>query len=207
MFKVETPRIDDLPSLKQLRRSTIIAVAAAITMLITVVLPAEYGIDPTGIGRSIGLTEMGEIKTELRNEAEQDHRLPAANGEQSSVLQSILGLLVSSAQAEAIDNWDNEIEFALAPGETYEVKLTMNAGDRASYLMTVTGGRVNFDLHGHGNGQSVTYEKGRGSHGTEGEFVAAFPGGHGWFWRNRDKQEVTVGLKLKGNYSDLKQGR
>lgn len=207
MFKVETPEMDDLPSPKQLRRSTIIAVVGALAILVAVVLPAEYGIDPTGIGRSIGLTEMGEIKTELRNEAEQDHRLPAANGEQSSVLQSILGLLVSSAQAEATDNWDNEIKFALAPGETYEVKLTMNAGDRASYLMTVTGGRVNFDLHGHGNGQSVTYEKGRGSDGTEGEFVAAFPGGHGWFWRNRDKQDVTVVLKLKGNYSDLRQGR
>ncbi len=207
MFKVETPEMDDLPSPKQLRRSTIIAVVGALAILVAVVLPAEYGIDPTGIGRSIGLTEMGEIKTELRNEAEQDHRLPAANGEQSSVLQSILGLLVSSAQAEATENWDNEIEFALAPSETYEVKLTMNAGDRASYLMTVTGGRVNFDLHGHGNGQSITYEKGRGSAGTEGEFIAAFPGGHGWFWRNRDKQDVTVVLKLKGNYSDLRQGR
>lgn len=207
MFKVETPEMDDLPSPKQIRRSTILAVAGALAILVAVVLPAEYGIDPTGIGRSIGLTEMGEIKTELRNEAEQDHRQPATNGEQSSIFRSILGVLVSSAQAEETDTWNNEIKFALAPGETYEVKLTMNAGDRASYLMTVTGGRVNFDLHGHGNGQSITYEKGRGSAGTEGEFVAAFPGGHGWFWRNRDKQDVTVVLKLKGNYSDLRQGR
>ena len=44
--------------------------AAAIT--IAVVLPAERGIDPTGIGAALGLTEMGEIKMELAREAEAD---------------------------------------------------------------------------------------------------------------------------------------
>ena len=33
------------------------------------VLPAEYGIDPTGVGRALGLTQMGEIKVQLAEEA------------------------------------------------------------------------------------------------------------------------------------------
>ncbi|WP_306345509.1 hypothetical protein [Tropicibacter naphthalenivorans] len=47
-------------------------------------------------------------------------------------------------------------------------------------------------LHGHGGGQNATYEKGRGSTGAEGPLVAAFDGSHGWFFRNRDKTDVTA---------------
>src|SRR3546814_17950651 len=42
-----------------------------------VVLPSEYGIDPTGIGRVIGLTEMGAIKMQLAEEAAADAALDA----------------------------------------------------------------------------------------------------------------------------------
>ena len=80
----------------------------------------------------------------------------------------------------------------------------MKKGDVAIYQMIVEGGRVNFDLHAHADGKAVTYEKGRGSTGTEGEIVAAFDGNHGWFWRNRDKTALTVNLKLRGAYSALK---
>jgi hypothetical protein len=38
-------------------------------LLVTVVLPAEYGVDPTGIGRVLGLTQMGVIKARLAAEA------------------------------------------------------------------------------------------------------------------------------------------
>lgn len=35
----------------------------------------------------------------------------------------------------------------------------MARGDVVEYRMIVEGGRVNFDLHGHGGGQSATCEK------------------------------------------------
>ena len=70
--------------------------------------------------------------------------------------------------------------------------------------MIVEGGRVNFDLHGHGSGKSGTYEKGRGSQGSKGEFRAAFDGEHGWFWRNRDKVPVTVKIQVTGDYTEVK---
>jgi hypothetical protein len=57
---------------RKLLRSTLIALAVAVLLLVTVVLPAEYGIDPTGAGRVLGLTRMGEIKTRLAKEAAAD---------------------------------------------------------------------------------------------------------------------------------------
>lgn len=45
---------------------------------------------------------------------------------------------------------------------------------------------MNFDTHGDGNGNSMSYEKGQGVPEDEGELVAAFTGNHGWFFRNRN---------------------
>ena len=64
--------------------------------------------------------------------------------------------------------------------------------------------RQGFDLHGHGGGQSVTYEKGRGSTGADGEIVADFDGEHGWFWRNRDSEPATVTVQVVGEYAEVK---
>ena len=72
MFNSQMPRLEDLPSSNQLVRSTLIAAATAGALLVTVVLPSEYAIDPTGVGRVLGLTEMGEIKMQLADEAAAD---------------------------------------------------------------------------------------------------------------------------------------
>ncbi len=204
MFNAVKPSLEELPSSAQLFKSTIVAAVSAIVILVAAVLPAEYGIDPTGAGRAIGLTEMGEIKSQLAEEAEQDRQMLDAQDDQSSLIDSILGLFVGAAHAQTVEAWRDEISFTLAPGESAEWKLVMTTGQTAEYRMTVEGGRVNFDLHGHGSGQSVTYERGRGSIGSEGGILASFDGEHGWFWRNRDKQDVTVTVLLKGEYSALK---
>src|SRR5687768_1490644 len=78
MYNSDLPTREELPSSKQLLRSTIIAALVATLLLVTVVLPSEYGIDPTGIGRVIGLTKMGEIKTQLAAEAENDRASKAS---------------------------------------------------------------------------------------------------------------------------------
>jgi hypothetical protein len=215
MFNAEKPSLDELPTSAQLIRSTAIAAASAAVILVTVVLPAEYDIDPTGIGGVLGLAEMGEIKSQLAAEAEAD-RIKAleeegapVTQEQSSLMNDIFSVFVGAAYAEEVvsepaDEWRDEITFTLAPGESAEWKLAMEEGQTAEYVMVVDGGRVNFDLHGHGSGQSETYEKGRGSTGEEGEITAGFAGEHGWFWRNRDKTEVTVTVQVRGEYDEFK---
>ena len=70
MYNEKIPHEKDLPSSKQLIISTLIALSVASVLLITTILPAEYGVDPTGIGKHLGLTQMGEIKTQLKEEAD-----------------------------------------------------------------------------------------------------------------------------------------
>lgn len=200
MFNAKRPSLEELPSSAQLLRSTIIAAASAGVILVAVVLPAEYGIDPTGVGRVLGLTEMGEIKRDLADEAEQDR---AIHGDDQSfnLLDPVLGLFITTAYAQ--EAWRDEVSFTLAPGDYTEVKLVMAEGDGAEYAWVAEGGRINFDLHAHGDGQSVDYERGRGETSGEGSFQAPFAGEHGWFWRNRDDADVTITLQLRGDYSEL----
>ncbi|HAG46683.1 MAG: transmembrane anchor protein [Alphaproteobacteria bacterium] len=201
MFNAEKPNLEELPSSAQLIRSTVIAAIGAAVILIAVVLPAEYGIDPTGAGRVLGLTEMGEIKQELADEAEQDQMTHDEPEQSSSLLNEVFGLFVGTAHAQ--EAWTDTITFTLAPDAYTEIKLVMDEGAVAEYAWVAEGGRINFDLHAHGNGQSVDYDRGRGETSGEGSIDAPFAGEHGWFWRNRDSSAVTITLQLRGNYGDI----
>jgi hypothetical protein len=205
MFNAKKPSLEELPSSAQLLRSTIIAAISAVVILVTVVLPAEYGIDPTGAGRVLGLTEMGEIKQELAEEEERDRAIHGGTDKSSRLLDAIFGLFVSTAHAQ--EAWRDEVTFTLAPGASAEIKLVMQAGMTAEYSWVATGGRINFDLHAHGAGQSIDYDRGRGATSGEGSIKAPFAGEHGWFWRNRDNADVTVTLQLRGDYSEVVQTR
>jgi len=88
MYNSDTPLHVELPSSRQLQRSTILAALSAAVLLATVVLPAEYGIDPTGIGRVLRLTEMGKTKMQLAAEAAND---AAADAKQSEVKSKVAG--------------------------------------------------------------------------------------------------------------------
>ena len=211
MYNSNIPTQAELPTSRQLLRATIIAIVSAITILVTVVLPAEYNIDPTGIGRALGLAEMGEIKQQLSEEAEQDRllkqqpELPKASDQESSLGQRLLGLFISSAHAQQTTAARTDtLTLTLKPGEGTEVKLVMLSGAKVNFAWTVEGGVVNFDMHGDGGGNEVSYEKGRAVPGAEGVLEASFDGNHGWFWRNRGKADVVITLKTEGDYSDIK---
>jgi hypothetical protein len=60
-----------------LLKSTMLAALIAGAILTTVVLPAEYGVDPTRVGAMLGLKEMGEIKMRLAKE-DAEHETEAA---------------------------------------------------------------------------------------------------------------------------------
>jgi hypothetical protein len=65
---MDRPAAGQLPSPQRLRRSAVIAVVLAIVIGVCVVLPAELGVDPTGVGQLVGLKEMGEFKVEAARE-------------------------------------------------------------------------------------------------------------------------------------------
>ncbi len=200
MYNAPQPKLEDLPTNKQLGRMSIIAVIGAAFIGICAYLPAEYGVDPTGIGTVLGLTEMGEIKQELEAEAEAD-RLLHGEQEESSFIDRVLGSFISTAHAQ--EAWQDEIVFTLEPGAFTEIKATMEEGATLTYAWVAEGGRINFDLHAHAGGQDVIYERGRGQTEGEGSFETPFAGDHGWFWRNRDDEAITVTLQLRGEYTAI----
>ncbi|TAH12321.1 MAG: transmembrane anchor protein [Curvibacter sp.] len=218
MYNTDIPSRAELPSTRQLIRSTLIAAVSAVVLLYTVVLPSEYGVDPTGIGRTLGLTEMGEIKTRLVKEAAVDAAATqASNSEPTEASAAAEPPKVAPATSPMADkaaaqstsasqssSWRDEMTFTLSPGQGTEVKLKLKEGEKAQFSWSVKGGVVNFDTHGDSMGRSVSYEKGRGVASDDGELVAAFTGNHGWFWRNRGEVDVTVTLQTGGAYSDIK---
>ena len=200
MYNSDMPSRAEQPSTRQLIRSTLIAAVSALVLLFTVVLPSEYGVDPSGIGRALGLTEMGEIKTRLAREAAKDATATQAPHSEPAAAKAA----ASNAGASNGPAWRDEITFTLTPGQGTEVKLKMMEGDKAQYAWSVQGGVLNFDTHGDGTGRSVSYVKGRRVANDEGELIAAFTGNHGWYWRNRGEANVTVLLRTGGAYSDIK---
>jgi hypothetical protein len=211
MFNTRKPSADELSSTGRLLRSTAIAAAMAAVILFAAVLPAEYGVDPTGVGRMIGLTEMGETKMRLaRDAATEEAAGTAPFGSKSAALVAAAPAppTVAAPVAPAAAGKTDEVAVTLKPGQAAEIKVETRKGARIKYRWTANGGRVNFDTHGdpynaprsfyHG------YGKGRGAEADEGVLEAAFDGFHGWFWRNRTKDTVTVTLRVEGDYFAVK---
>lgn len=191
MYNTDVPSRNELPSTAKLVRSTIIAAIVALVLLVTVVMPAEYALDPTGAGRLLGLTEMGEIKEQLAEEAAADEAAqmvpvqPSGEEPASRPVEPVSEATVAAeAEAEveaepeaeepaptpvAESQWEDEVRVVLTPGEGTEFKLTMDEGATARFSWVSEGGPINYDTHGDGSGQSISYEKGRGVPEDEGE--------------------------------------
>ena len=203
MYNANKPDASELPSTGQLLKSTGIAVAVASALLVTVVLPAEYGVDPTGVGSLLGLTEMGRIKMQLAAEAEAEEAgLQPAPAASPAVAATPTGAATPATPAPGVRT--DETVITLAPDQGAEIKLVMAAGARVDFTWTSSGGAVNFDTHADRPGTPY-HGYGKGSERrVEGELVAAFTGSHGWFWRNRTGEPVTITLQTTGAYTEVK---
>ena len=211
MFNTPLPTVNELPSTRKLVRSTVIALLTAVGLLVTVVMPSEYAIDPTGVGRSLGLTQMGELKIILAQEAMADAAppQPAAPAPQVAQVQPIAKPVAQPVATPAPALKTNQMTVTLKPGEGTEIKLEMLKNKTVSYEWTAAGGPVNYDTHGEPyNGEKGyfhSYNKGKQVKSDKGEFTAIFDGTHGWFWRNRSNNDVTISLKTTGDYLSVKQ--
>ena len=221
MFNTPLPTVNELPSTRRLLRSTVIAILVAAGLLVTVVMPSEYAIDPTGVGRTLGLTQMGELKLILAQEALAEAAAPQATAsaptatsapvpaQQVAQVQAIEKPVTKPVTAPAPALRTNQMSVTLKPGEGTEIKLEVLKGKTVSYEWTATGGLVNYDTHGEPyNGEKGyfhSYNKGKQVEGHKGQFTALFDGTHGWFWRNRSNKDVTISLNTTGDYLSVKQ--
>lgn len=211
----QIPPADALPSTRTLLRSTAIAATVATALLVTVVLPAEYGIDPTRVGSLLGLTEMGETKVALELEATvaANHpstaAVPCAPAPAAKPAPQVVAPSAGSESPSAtIATAASDVtQLTLKPGEGKEVKLRMRAGARVTFAWSTDKGVVNYDLHSDNpaDGSYHGYGKGKGASTHDGVLVAAFEGMHGWFWRNRGSDVLTITLKTNGDYQEIKE--
>ncbi|MBC68583.1 MULTISPECIES: transmembrane anchor protein [Acinetobacter] len=209
MYNAEIPKDIELPSSRKLIKSTAIAAVSAVVVLITCVMPAEYAIDPTGIGKVLGLTKMGEIKQSLAQES-----VNGLNAQQ--VVNSVEEMSVETPTQTAIDTAQmtmpainkESISIELKPGQATEVKLTMPQSASVNFDWKAVGGGLNYDTHGDPvnapKGFYHGYGKGKNETTQQGVLKAAFDGKHGWFWRNRTENPVTVTLLVEGQFSEMK---
>lgn len=197
--QVHAPTIGELPTTRQLNKATLVAAGVAAVLLATVVLPAEYGVDPTGVGGVLGLTKMGQTKRAAAEPTE----VVEDTGDivMDTPIQTATPPVPAGAQTQ-------EVRFDLAPGEGTEVKATMTAGKEFTYRWATNGAPVNFELHGEppsaASNEYTTYEKGT-SIGANGTFRAPFDGTHGWYWRNRGSAPVTITVSATGDYQKFVQ--
>ncbi|MBX9615100.1 MAG: transmembrane anchor protein [Brevundimonas sp.] len=218
MYNANKPTASELPSTGKLLKSTGVAAAIAAGLLVTIVMPAEYGVDPTRVGSVFGLTEMGRIKVQLAAEAEAEKAAEAGAVAPAPALDSTtitrptdatapatmaLGAAPVVGATQAGMRSDRTV-LTLEPDQGAEIKLVMQEGAKVRYSWSSSGGRVNYDTHADRPGTSYHgYDKGSEQR-VEDTLTAVFTGSHGWFWRNRTGAPVTITLITEGAYSEVK---
>ena len=211
MYNSNIPADRELPSTPKLIKSTVLAAIGAAVLLVTVVMPAEYAIDPTGFGKLTGLQQMGEIRVSLAEEAAQEEAAKLASAPSPSVEAKpeavVQEATAPAPQAEPVATATRKdtTTFTLAPNEAAEIKAAMKKGQKVNFEWS-SSGKINFDYHADSKELKIKYHgygKGVGQERDKGVIEAAFDGKHGWFWRNRTKETVTVTLATNGEYSEL----
>jgi len=195
------------PSGKRIAMATAGAAVLAIILLITTVLPAEYGIDPTGTGRMFGLDAMSQPSRTLEisdvlggNEGVREVEIPDF-GEPVPLPNPEIH------QDEEHPAKTQTLEVMIPAGAETEIKTFLRQAKTILYTWQTDRGSIYVDFHGHdplvGNDFWVRYREDQESSGHSGSLVAPFEGEHGWYWLNYNEFPITVTLTVTGFYDDI----
>ncbi|VAV93762.1 hypothetical protein MNBD_ALPHA01-485 [hydrothermal vent metagenome] len=199
MYNSNIPPQSELPGTARLIKSTLIAAAAAGVILVAIVMPSEYGIDPTGAGEVLGLKKMGEIKASLAREAA---------AEQAKLHQVSEAPVAGQVEIPLPDGiLTHRMEVILAANESTEIKLKMKKGKQIKYVWHSDSGAAFFDMHADSKIMDIDYHSyGKGTEQQrDGILIAAFDGSHGWYWKNRTPQTMTITLQTNGEYLSIQE--
>lgn len=214
---IVSPAQQPLPSTAKLLKATAIAAAVAAVLLVTTVMPAEYGIDPTGVGAKLGLTTLAAIDADdgdeasappLPSSADLSADVQARNTSEAAKAAQAFGVndrQTFAAQALAPMATDKPVRtdsmsITLAPGKGTEVKMLLKAGEGVVYHWAADAD-VAVDMHGERptvKGPWTSYSIEAAQRSAGGTFTAPFDGTHGWYWENRSTTPVTVKVNVTG---------
>jgi hypothetical protein len=178
-------------------------------VLVGAVLPAEYGIDPTGLGRALGLNELRAPATrtlEITDVVGGNERVREVEIPEAGAPVPLPNPAVHQSEDRPIQT--RTVEINLAPGQETEVKAKMRQAKVILYTWTSVGGPAYCDLHGHdpaaGSEFFVRYrEDQNGATEVTGSLVAPFDGEHGWYWVNINDVPITITLTVTGFFDDI----
>lgn len=104
-------------------------------------------------------------------------------------------------------NWQAQtVEIEIPVEGAVEYKVVMAQGDSIVFDWTANGGAVYSDFHGHdkayGEDFFVRYEESE-YNVQSGMLLAAFDGGHGWYWLNLDSKPLSITLRVSGFFKEI----
>ena len=166
------PAVDEGPSAARILATSLGAAVVAAVALFAVVLPAEFGFDPLGTGRALGVVGLSRDATSTL--ARQDGRF-----------------LTDEARFILSPFESMEYKYRLEEGDSMLYDWTAT-GELLYELHSEPGGAE--------PGYAESFDRARADHGA-GTYVAPFPGVHGWFWENRGDADATLTLRTAGFYS------
>ena len=158
--------------------ATLTALVVAGLLLVTVVLPAEYGIDPLGTGAALGLVALADARPGAISAQ------PAAF--KRNAAEFILGPYEALEYKYRIEQGGGMVFSWQATGDVLYDFHSEPDGGPAGYA------------------ESFDKERGNQRHGT---YLAPFSGIHGWYWENPGRTPVTITLTTSGFYSKAEEMR
>ena len=178
----------------KLIRNTGIAALVAITLLLTIILPAEFDIDPTGVGSVLGISGLSHQAVEEGVNSETGENALAAASPLHIHHQPPLKFV--------------DVDLVLEPYGQGEFKLKMQANADLSYLWHSGTDLVYADLHGHtlvmgDEGEEeivVRYLETQEGTGESGQFETPFGGDHGWYFLNLETRPINIRVQISGNF-------
>lgn len=202
-----SPYQSEPPSARRLLATTLVALGGAALALVLLVLPAEYGIDPTGFGTATGLTAMRGSSRKLEitdvvggNETYREVEVPEF-GEPVPLPNPA----VHQDEPQAFAT--RTMQIALGSEQETEMKTALKTGKMILYTWHVDRGGVYTDFHGHdpeaGDDYFVRYKEQDEGTGNSGSLVAPFTGEHGWYWLNYNDFPVVITLTIAGYFDDV----
>ncbi len=197
---------------KQLIRSLLIAMGIGLLVLVTAILPAEYNVDPLGTGKLFGFSRLYVDEAPIPDQT----LAPIPSLEKKKLKLEKLGSSPDVPKpveadnpppAEQFSEQDDTVQVVVPAGKGIEYKFRALKYAAIKYEWSTADDKIVYiDFHGEvqqeNPPENVFYESYTLAYSNNmvGTFTAPFEGRHGWYFRNEHATDVTVTIRLRGQY-------
>lgn len=174
-------------STRQIAWASATALGVAAVVLVIAVLPAEFGIDPTGAGKALGLLALYDADAN-----------PSASAAPAP----------TAAPVRPREYRVDARTLPLGPGQSFEFKYRLDKGSGMVYAWSANA-RLKYEFHGEPSDRALqvqSYEKSEGDYAS-GTLTAPFAGIHGWYWENSGDTPAAITITSAGFFTTAEEFR